>query len=113
MVPSLRIGRCSGKTDAPAAREHGVAVGLRVLDAADHHGARKADTVAFGQQDGGGRVDGGDEKEGGIRCPQFGAHVADEVDVAGGVKQVHIQVADGERQYRGGDGALLVDFGGV
>jgi len=57
------------------------------------------------------RVNGGDDEQRSIRCPEAGAYFTDEIGVPRGIDQVHVHVVDNEGQHRECHGALLVDLG--
>ena len=74
----------------------GIEIAARLVDVRDHHGPGHADVGAFLPEHPGGSVDRptgrgvgrGDHEQGGVRGPEAGPQLPDEIGVAGGVDQV-------------------------
>ena len=90
--------------------QHAVVVGAGVVELGDHHGAWHRDLGALAPQGGGGVVDGlvgADHEQRAVGGAQSGAHLTDEVGVAGGVDEVDLGLPVDDRRDGQRDGALV------
>ena len=94
----------------PGGSQYAVVVGARVVELGDHHGAWHPDLGALAPQGGGGVVDGlvgADHEQRAVGGPQAGAHLTDEVGVAGGVDEVDLGLPMDHRRDRQRDRAFV------
>ena len=97
-----------------AVREGLVEVGARMVEAGDRHRTRHAYRGALVPERGGGgvhAVDRRDDEERGVRGPQAGAQLTDEVGISGSVQEVDLHALVRHGRAGEGDGPLLA-YGG-